>query len=396
VADAPSFLKRTFMPWKYASRRAWRARLVLGGVGLLMMIPVPFATRLEPLSRQYPLIDDRTHRAPTSGCGLACGNGSVSGVREEEVTFASSAPAKGVARLRGVLHLPEGVTGPRPGLIILHGSGPVDRDGTLEGDLVSRHRAFGVYKALADFFAREGIVVLRWDKRARIHYPDLDQPEASARFEYSDFALDGRDALAFLASRPEVDPNALIVVGHSEGGLFAPAVAADDPRVAAVILLSAFIDVFDAAAGQEDDFARIRLRQGDVLGWMTLRVSAWAARRSIARAMSGTAPDREALGGLTDRQLAAAIHYTEATQDRLRALRPPVFAIQGSVDRNIDPSTIPRLRDVLAGHDFEVHYVAGMSHSLVDVLHDADRPALAEPLRSTLHAFLASVTLKGK
>jgi uncharacterized protein len=128
----------------------------------------------------------------------------------EEVTFDSK--AKDV-KLSGTLTKPTGNSG----------SGPQDRDETLLG-----HKPFLV---LADHLTRKGIAVLRYDDRG--------VAKSTGKFEMAtskDFAEDTAGAVAFLKGRKDVGVIGLI--GHSEGGLIAPMVAADSQDVGFIVLLA--------------------------------------------------------------------------------------------------------------------------------------------------------------
>lgn len=138
-----------------------------------------------------------------------------------EVTFRSAA---GDVRLAGTLLVPAG-KGPFPAVALVTGSGPQDRDETLMG-----HQPFLV---IADALARRGIASLRWDDRGAGQSSGDHWGSA-----VEDFAADARAAVAFLRSRPEVDGNAVGIVGHSEGGLIAPMAAAADPAVRFLVLLA--------------------------------------------------------------------------------------------------------------------------------------------------------------
>jgi pimeloyl-ACP methyl ester carboxylesterase len=138
-----------------------------------------------------------------------------------EVTFESAA---GGVRLAGTLLLPEG-KGPFPAVIFLTGSGKQDRDETLMG-----HKPFLV---IADALARRGIASLRWDDRGK-----GGSAGDSRAATIDDLAADARAALAFLRARPELRGSAIGIVGHSEGGLIAPIVAAGDRSVAFLVLLA--------------------------------------------------------------------------------------------------------------------------------------------------------------
>jgi len=141
--------------------------------------------------------------------------------KEEEITFAN-ATAK--ISLAGTLTLPSG-QGPFPAAILLSGSGPNDRDESLAG-----HRPFLV---LADHLTRKSVAVLRFDKRG-IGKSSGDYANATME----DFAGDAEAALAYLKTRKEVDAKKIGLIGHSEGGLIAPSIAAHSGEVAWIVLLA--------------------------------------------------------------------------------------------------------------------------------------------------------------
>ncbi|HEV8581302.1 MAG TPA: alpha/beta fold hydrolase [Thermoanaerobaculia bacterium] len=138
-----------------------------------------------------------------------------------EVTFRSEA---GNIKLAGTLLVPPG-KGPFPAVALVSGSGPQDRDETLMG-----HKPFLV---IAGALARRGIASLRWDDRGA-GASEGDHMGSMV----NDFAADAQAAVAFLRSRPEVNGSAIGIVGHSEGGLIGPMVAAADPAVGFLVLLA--------------------------------------------------------------------------------------------------------------------------------------------------------------
>ncbi|MGA1401048.1 MAG: alpha/beta hydrolase family protein, partial [Phycisphaerales bacterium] len=117
-------------------------------------------------------------------------------------------------RLAGTLTIPEGGSPatPVPGVVLVSGSGPQDRDETIFG-----HKPFLV---LADALTRGGIAVLRYDDRG-VGGSGGDFGSATT-FE---FATDADAATEYLKSVPEVDSSKVGLIGHSEGGLVAPIVA---------------------------------------------------------------------------------------------------------------------------------------------------------------------------
>jgi len=115
--------------------------------------------------------------------------------------------------------------GPFPVAVLITGSGIQDRDETIFG-----HKPFAV---IADYLTRRGFAVLRVDDRTAGRSTGDILHATSA-----DFAGDVETSLAYLRTRKEIDTLRMGLIGHSEGGMIAPMVAAADPRVAFIILLA--------------------------------------------------------------------------------------------------------------------------------------------------------------
>ena len=146
------------------------------------------------------------------------------GYQVEEVRFPGG--AEGV-ELAGTLTLPDG-DGPHPAVVLLSGSGPQDRDeSTRPAALIEP------FALIADALTRAGIGVLRYDDRG-VGGSTGDYGTATV----ADLTGDGRAALDYLMTRADVDPARLGVLGHSEGGLYAATLGAEDPRVAFIVVLA--------------------------------------------------------------------------------------------------------------------------------------------------------------
>jgi pimeloyl-ACP methyl ester carboxylesterase len=140
----------------------------------------------------------------------------------EEVEVEFDNPGAGI-RLFGTLTMPKG-RGRHSAAVLIHGSGPHDRDETVFG-----HRPFLV---LADHLTRSGIAVLRFDARG-VGKSSGEREQATSE----DFATDVESAVAFLRRHERIDPDRISLIGHSEGGIIAPMVASKDKRIAFIVLL---------------------------------------------------------------------------------------------------------------------------------------------------------------
>ncbi len=130
----------------------------------------------------------------------------------------------GGVRLAGTLTVPPGA-GPFPAVVLITGSGAQDRDESLLG-----HKPFLV---LADYLSRRGVAVLRVDDRG------VGGSTGSIKSATSeDFAGDVVAGIRFLKGRKEIDVTKLGLIGHSEGGLIAPIVAARTRDVAFIVLMA--------------------------------------------------------------------------------------------------------------------------------------------------------------
>ncbi len=127
-------------------------------------------------------------------------------------------------QLAATLTLPQGA-GPFPALVLIHGSGPHDRDETL-----LEHKPFLL---LADYLTRHGIAVLRYDKRG-CGKSTGNYKESSSK----DYAADALSAVQFLKTQANIDASKIGLLGHSEGGLVAPIVASESPDVHFIVSLA--------------------------------------------------------------------------------------------------------------------------------------------------------------
>jgi uncharacterized protein len=142
--------------------------------------------------------------------------------KESEVTVGT-----GQWALPGTLTMPVG-PGPVPAVVLVHGSGPGDRDATV-GQIKQ-------FKDLAVGLASRDIAVLRYDKRTRVHANLMrDLPGLTVKEEVIDDTI---AAVQLLRSTPGVARNRIVVLGHSLGGMLVPRIAAAGPPVAGFVVMA--------------------------------------------------------------------------------------------------------------------------------------------------------------
>ncbi|MFQ6617842.1 MAG: alpha/beta fold hydrolase, partial [Fidelibacterota bacterium] len=141
--------------------------------------------------------------------------------KEVEISF-----GKDPWKLPGTLTIPK-AKGPFPATILVHGSGPHDRDETIGPNRPFRDIAWGL--------SSQGIVVLRYDKRTYVHGKRMQPSEITVEEEVIQDAI---EALRFLNKRDEVKKGGVFLIGHSLGATLAPEIAFRYKDLAGIIMLA--------------------------------------------------------------------------------------------------------------------------------------------------------------
>lgn len=270
--------------------------------------------------------------------------------------------------LAGTISVPNG-KGPFPAVLLIAASGPEGRDEEVAG-----HRVFVV---LADYLLRQGVAVLRYDKRG-VGGSTGDLNKAS----FDDLVSDASAAFRYLKTRPEVDIKRLGIIGHSEGGSIAPAVAASDTDIAFVVAM--------AGSGLSGEF---RITESQV--YMAKERGASPEQqekirgmcRQIFRAVAVTPDDAAAHARVATLIDAAVAESTLKSEDAkpirelmtpqfvrqelsdhpvsyLERVHVPVLAVVGSLDRIVPAGPyVEAMRPVLAGiPGSKIQVLPGLNH----------------------------------
>lgn len=158
--------------------------------------------------------------------GEGAGEAQEPGFIEQPVTV-----GKAPYELKGILTLPEGATEPVPACVLVHGSGPSDMDET-----VGQTKFFA---DLAHAFAKKGIATLRYDKRTYTYGATMTAEEISSITVEEETIEDAISAGQLLQGNENVDPQKIVLVGHSMGAMLAPRIATEADGIFSAMLLIA-------------------------------------------------------------------------------------------------------------------------------------------------------------
>lgn len=208
-----------------------------------------------------------------------------------------------------------------PLVITISGSGAQERDEAILG--VEGYRPF---REIADTLGRRGVAVLRFDDRGTGESGGAYRGATSR-----DFADDVRALVAWARERDDIDPDRILLLGHSEGGLIAPLVAADDTRLAGIALLAgpAYTGAQIVAFQQ-----RSAIREGYPSAFASTRDSMFRAAQqgldSVAR---------------SDAWLREFLAYDPVPT--IARVRVPVLILQGETDMQVTPEQADTLAAAL-------------------------------------------------
>jgi hypothetical protein len=269
---------------------------------------------------------------------------------EHEVTFYS-----GSHILAGTLTLPDapGFEGTFPGVLLIPGSGQVDRNEN------TRKLHINAFQEIAADLANQGFASLRYDKRG--------VGESQGNFweaGFYDNVSDATVALHFLKFNEFIQPEHFFILGHSEGAVIATRMAATGADVDGVILLAG-----TARSGEED-----LLWQGEQVakgmrglnGFLirALHIDVRKAQRKQLEKIKHSTKDWYRAGlfaKVNAKWMREFLAYNPA--EDLPKIQAPVLAITGSKDIQVAPADLQRMAGLIKS-EFEWHAVPDVTHIL--------------------------------
>lgn len=248
-------------------------------------------------------------------------------------------PGPGGFTLGGTLTVPSRASGKVPAVVTITGSGQQDRD-----EYIPVGGGYRPFRQVADTLGRRGIAVLRLDDRT----VGLSGGKIGTSADYAD---DIRAAIAYLRTRPEIDAERIAILGHSEGGLIGPMVAAGDPRLKAIVVMA-------GPAYNGLDIIHYQQRNG-VESDSTIRP---AVRDSVLRAAARSLDSLARVSPWMD----FFLKYDPLPA--ARRVRVPALILQGATDHQVTPEQATKLADAMragGNRDVTVRVFPELDHLFV-------------------------------
>jgi dienelactone hydrolase len=265
----------------------------------------------------------------------------------EQTKFHSEDVSVGGYKLPGTLTIPNG-NGPFPAVVLVHGSGPNDRNETLGPN--------HPFADIADGLSSQGIAVLRYDKRT------LMRPAMVATVE-DEVIDDAVAAIRLLRARRDVTGDRIFVIGHSLGAVLAPEIAKKAWPVAGIVLL--------APSGRK--LPQIVAQQARFLGQASPEQLVEIEREADELSAHKMAPSDTFLGA------PASYYYDLDARDEVaiaRSLDVPILILHGSRDYQVIDEDIRNWQNGLKGDaKVQVDTFPGLNHLFIA---GAGKPGPAE------------------
>lgn len=159
----------------------------------------------------------------------------------EDVTYSS-----GEIQMAGTLTIPDDGQDKHPAAVLISGSGPQDRN---EDTVGPGGLKLGIFKQIAHVLSENGVAVLRYDDRGT-----GESQGSFAEATQEDLVQDAKAAVSYLRTRDDILSDRIALVGHSEGAIIAPRIAAKDPTIKAIVLLAGTAKTGDEVLREQFNF----------------------------------------------------------------------------------------------------------------------------------------------
>ncbi len=274
-------------------------------------------------------------------------------MEEREVVF-------GKHELKGTILLPRPeLEEPHPAVLILVGSGPINRD----GNNVS-HGFLNIYNQLAEALAEKNYVTFRYDKRG----------VGKSKGEFHNIGLwdlvdDAKEAFRFLTKQPFVDKEKIFVIGHSEGSIIATEVAKDEDAAGLILLGGAAETLYEAMTYQRKQVSEALQNMKGIKGLFIklLRIRQRVERQEKMFDMRIERSDVDSfrMQGQFINAKWFREHFAHDVKESLKDVTCPILAMTGEKDVQSNPEKVFEVNKYTSA-DVEAHIIPKMNHMLRD------------------------------
>jgi pimeloyl-ACP methyl ester carboxylesterase len=258
--------------------------------------------------------------------------------------------------LSGTLVLPPN-DGPHPIVVMIHGSGPLDRNENVRGQNLD------IFNTIADALAEQGIGSFRYDKRG-VGESTGDYHSAG----HTDLVNDASACFQNLTKQEGCDPDKIFLLGHSEGTIIAPQVSNRHNNVAGIILIAPFIDKLESILMKQAK--EIKESTKDMPGFKMFLIRSYLkifdpvkSNAKLIQKIKKSDKDvqRSMFQKIPAKWLREIIQLNP--EEIYRDVRCPALIIGGSKDVQCNPEDVATIANVIQG-DVESHLIENLSHIL--------------------------------
>ncbi len=270
----------------------------------------------------------------------------------EQVTLAAN-PAY---PLEAILTLPDSCAGTVPAAVLVHGSGPLDKDETIGGTKL--------FRDLADGLAAKGVASIRYDKRTCAHGKQLLEELGGSFSVEEEIIQDAIFVANTLKADARVDAGRVFIIGHSQGGMLAPRIDAEGGGFAGLIILAGTMRTLDEV---------IMDQNADVLSQMQE-----AQREAVLPQVEALKDKFDSIADMADETAKQTVLVPQnnlyawylkemkkhPAREYLEQSQKPVFALQGDKDVQVSvEKDFGQYREILSGRPYSVFKLySGLNH----------------------------------
>jgi len=263
---------------------------------------------------------------------------------------------QGEFSLAATLTFPEGESQKYPLVVMVHGSGPTDRDSNAKG------MPLNIFKQLSDVVVSEGFASIRYDKRG-VGASKGDFYETGVY----DLINDAYTVVEFVKKHPNIDSENVILLGHSEGSIIAPFVNEKVPVDGMILLAGTAEPLAETLTWQREEIIKdVRSVKG-FQGWLIrlLKVDQKITKMNedlIQALLASDEPVIKFKGKKVNAKWNREhIHFDVSKP--LQNVTCPVLAITGTKDVNVKVSDLEKIKSLVQG-ECETHIIQDMTHLL--------------------------------